>query len=190
VLELALPKSVSARAMESEIRHRSCRRCRGGRRPVARLSGLWREALIEPSGVHQESPVRTEVQKCGTGRATNSSSARILALGPTAKGVALRTATKLGLAGSLILAALLIWIAAASPQTGHRRNGQSSQVSWPNRPPSHVFKGEQGSQQSEISSAGDSPVRSNSREDPMDISCQTCTLTIAVTRTSSTEDVA
>ena len=60
---------------------------------------------------------------------------------------------KLGLAGSLMFAATsFMW----GLQTLHQQTGtptqteQSSQVSVPNRPPSPLFKGEQGAQQSQI----------------------------------------
>lgn len=65
----------------------------------------------------------------------------------------MRTATKLSLAGSLMFAAAsFVWgLQPLGQQTGaSTQTGQPSQVSVPNRPPTPLFKGEQGAQQSEI----------------------------------------
>src|SRR5258708_19362183 len=66
----------------------------------------------------------------------------------------MRTVKKLGLAGSLMFAATsFMW----GFQPHHQQTGtptqteQGSKVSVPNRPPSPLFKGEQGTQQSQIS---------------------------------------
>jgi VWFA-related protein len=65
----------------------------------------------------------------------------------------MRTATKLGLAGSLLFAAISVtwgWEPLRQQTRTSTQTEQSSQVSVPTRPPRPLFKGEQGTQQSEI----------------------------------------